>query len=119
MKFSVLLNREWLNNRLGSGMIFVSIIIGIVGKFFAFKAFNIGDPSAFDRLVGAGFGVARGYAIVVLTMVSVVGSPVVEQDWYKESKLVHRLEKSSEAIGGTMPMKWKKVRAQEGSNSVS
>ena len=77
--------QEWLGMAL---LFFAVLLIGGILKFLVCRAFSISGPSTIDRIAGFAFGVVRAIAIMVAIVVAMPGN-VMEQTWYKDSKLMH------------------------------
>jgi len=98
---------ETTRNLLGMSSVFVLVVfVGFIVKFAVCKAFSIGGPSPLDRFLGSLFGFARALVIVVAVML-VVAEPVKQQTWYKDSKLIPKLDNVVAIIDKNAPKDWK------------
>lgn len=103
----------------GSVMIFVSVIIaGIIIKFFMFRSFNIGKPTGLGRLLGSGFGVLRGIAIVSFMLSYISASQVQEQLGFKNSQFAPYFEDIVSFLNVKLPPKWRHKNKNTGNNNA-
>lgn len=106
---------EYAKQAVAQSIIFIAVvIIGMILRMFLFKAMNIGGPSALDRILGTLFGAARGVAIIVITMVVAVATPIIDQKWYDASKLVDIFQGMADDLSGVVPGKWKASATRAG-----
>lgn len=92
---------------LGMVTVFVSVVIlGIIIKFFVLRSFNIGKPSGLGRFLGAGFGVVRAGAIVVLTLAFATSSQIEDLSAFKDSQLIPQFKSIVDFLNIKMPQKW-------------
>jgi membrane protein required for colicin V production len=75
-------------------LIFLAIMVGgiFVSRFIA-TLLQVGGLRAFDRLIGAGFGVARGVIIVTVLVLLGGQSPLTEEPAWQQSRMVPYLQK--------------------------
>jgi len=75
-------------------LIFLAIMVGgiFLSRFIA-SLLQVGGLRAFDRLIGAGFGVARGLVIVTVLVLLGGQSPLTEEPVWQQSRMVPYLQK--------------------------
>jgi membrane protein required for colicin V production len=90
---------------------FVGFVVVFVVSFFAFGLFSwsvkkwIGASALrpADRTLGGIFGIARGWAILVLVALAMTMSPWFEALWWREAQMVPVLEHVAEMIKPLLP----------------
>jgi len=86
-------------------LIFLAIMIGsIFISRFVVTLLQVGGLRAFDRLIGAGFGVARG--IIIITVLVLLGgqSPLTEEPAWQKSRMVPYLQRVATWTSDRIPV---------------
>lgn len=86
-------------------LIFLAIMIG--GIFISrliVALLRLGGLRAFDRLIGAGFGVARGIVIVTVLVLLGSQSPLTGEPAWQQSRVVPYLQKVATWASDRVPM---------------
>jgi membrane protein required for colicin V production len=103
------ISSEYARTAIGMSVIFIGVVlIGMLVKKLVFKSFHIAKPSAFDRFLGAAFGVARGFGLIIIAIIAFQSTPVLDSDWYNDSQILPPLEDAADDISGQVPDKWQK-----------
>lgn len=82
---------------LATSLSFICIFIGvlILGKLIGYvfsRAVEGGGVSFMNRLLGAIFGLARGFLTVIIIMFLIEMTALTSQSWWKDSQLVNTLQ---------------------------
>lgn len=84
----------------------LALIVGSVVTHFVANAIRRTPFSGVDRVLGGGFGTARGALIVVL-LVAAAGLTVLDQEsWWQEARLLPWFEPMAEWVHEQLPDGW-------------
>jgi membrane protein required for colicin V production len=89
---------------LGYALCFVAVLIaGAILGFFLRKLIAGSGLSGTDRLLGAVFGLARGLALVTLTVLLLGFTPFPRDPWWHESRLLPSFQQAAQWASAHMP----------------
>lgn len=85
-------------------LLFLAIMVGgiFISRIIA-RLLQVGGLRAFDRLVGAGFGVARGVVIVTVLVLLGGQSPLTDEPAWQQSRMVPYLQKVASWASNRIP----------------
>jgi membrane protein required for colicin V production len=85
-------------------LIFLAIMIGgiFISRLIT-RLLHVGGLRAFDRLIGAGFGVARGLVIVTVLVLLGGQSPLTDEPAWQQSRMVPYLQKVASWASDRIP----------------
>lgn len=85
-------------------LLFLSIIVGTVFvNRLIYGLIKLGGLRGFDRLIGAGFGLARGVLIVAVLVFLGGWSPLAQEPIWQESIMVGYLQKFTTWVSASIP----------------
>lgn len=89
---------------LGYGGCFVAVlVVGAIALFLMRKLIEGSGLSTSDRLLGMGFGLARGAVLVVLAVLLLQLTPLPADPWWSESRLLPGFSASAAWLGKQLP----------------
>jgi len=98
------------------GLLFAgTVIAGTIIKSLLNVAFNTGILGFGNRVLGAGFGLVRGYLLNVVMIFLIQLSPISSQTWWQQSSLVPDFQASVVWLGGVVSPALSNLKARFGS----
>jgi membrane protein required for colicin V production len=89
---------------LGYAICFVGVLIaGALVGFLMRKLIAGSGLSGSDRMLGMVFGLIRGLAIVTITVLILKFTPLPQDPWWKESKLLPTFENAAKWLSAKLP----------------
>lgn len=89
---------------LGYAMLFVlALIVGGLATWLMGKLVTSTGLSGTDRLLGLGFGVLRGVALGCVLVLLLGFTPMPQDPWWRESRLMPRFERGAAWLGSWLP----------------
>lgn len=90
---------------LAYALCFVTVLIaGAIVSYLLRKLVSGSGLSGTDRLLGMVFGLARGFALVVLVVVLMKFTPVVRDDWWQASRMLPTFERGAQWVASYLPL---------------
>jgi membrane protein required for colicin V production len=85
------------------GLFVVTLILGAVVNILLHRLIEVAKLSGTNRTLGVGFGLARGYLVVVALVLLAGLSSVPRQSYWSESLLTPHFESSAKWLLGILP----------------
>lgn len=106
---------SYLALALSFGLLFAATcIVGAVLKTILNLAFNVGILGIGNRILGAGFGLVRGYLINLVLIFLVQLSPFSSEPWWQQSKFVNDYQPSVAWLGSIVSPALTNLKARVG-----
>ncbi len=103
-QFSASISVPSVRVMLGYAVCFVAVLIaGAIVSYLLRKLVSGSGLSGTDRLLGMVFGLARGFALVVLVIVLMKFTPVIRDDWWQQSRMLPTFERSASWMTTLLP----------------
>ncbi len=81
----------------------ITILVAALVNHLATELVKKSGLSGTDRVIGVGFGFARGYAIVVVLVLLGGLTPMPQDNWWRQSYLLHYFEDMALWLRGYLP----------------
>jgi membrane protein required for colicin V production len=92
----------------GTGLFVLVLLVGGLVNFLVGKLVSGSGLAGTDRAVGGVFGVVRGAALVILLMLLAALTPMTQDPWWRESRLIPQLEPYAVWVKGLLPAEFAK-----------
>lgn len=83
-----------------------TLVLGALAAWLLRSGVRAVGLGLLDRALGAGFGVARGFVIVLAFMLIVGATGLAQRDWWQNSLLAPWLVEGALALKGHLPPAW-------------
>lgn len=104
--------QQWVSSdsiRIGVAFAVIFILVLIVGAIVSWIFGKLVDNTGLagtDRIVGAGFGVVRGVAILVLLVMLAGMTPLPQDNWWQQSMFMHNLRDGAVYVRDKLPQRF-------------
>ena len=89
---------------LGHAAVFLGVLLGGGGiTLLIGRAIASTGLSTTDRVLGLGFGLARGVVLACVAVLLLGFTPVPRDDWWRESQLLPQAQRGAEWMAGFLP----------------
>lgn len=97
------------------GLFAVTLIVGAIVGAIATRIVEGGGISFVNRILGGGFGLARGFVIVVVIMFFVQLLPEIRQEnWWIKSVFVHEFQPAVQGLAKIVTPHWQNLKEDAG-----
>lgn len=84
------------------------IFVGAVINYIIAKLLKTTGLSGTDRVLGLGFGLARGVLLIGVLVMFAMHTTLTDDPWWKESQMMGQFEQVGDWIKGYLPEDWSK-----------
>jgi membrane protein required for colicin V production len=92
----------------GTGLFVLVLLAGGLVNFMVGKLVSGSGLAGTDRAIGGVFGVVRGAVLVILLMLLAALTPMTQDPWWRESRLIPHLQPYAEWVRGLLPAEFAK-----------
>jgi membrane protein required for colicin V production len=87
----------------GTGLFVLVLLLGGIVSYLVGKLVSGSGLAGTDRAVGSVFGVVRGAVLVIILMLLAALTPMPQDPWWRESKLIPHLEPYAVWVKNLLP----------------